>query len=325
MQRLDHIDALRGIASLAVCWYHMARGGELFETSWLASLSSFGFLGVEVFFVISGFVLPWSLAKSEYAFGKFGRFWKRRLVRLHPPFLIACLLALILNVVSILRPGYDGPLSLTGYPSMALWGLVTDGFYVTGLMGREWILVVAWTLALEIQFYLLLSLLFPVLRHPRMELCAILLLACSGILMPSKLLVFHWMPLFALGWSASLIRRGHASSLFWVPVLVSLGCIWSLVGVPELIAALFAFGWLFWDRLKVPKWLSWSGAISYALYLVHVPIGGRVINLFLGKMQGDGGVFGLCVLASIISIVAAWAFWKWIEHPFHHLSRKVRS
>jgi peptidoglycan/LPS O-acetylase OafA/YrhL len=69
--------------------------------------------------------------------------WKR-LIRLQPPYFAACVLALGLNWLSTLAPGYAGqrpdPLP------QALSALLSDYLYLTGLLGGSWILVVAWSL-----------------------------------------------------------------------------------------------------------------------------------------------------------------------------------
>ncbi len=49
MNRFAHIDALRGIASIMVCWFHMTEGGKRLGSGWAADASSLGFLGVEIF------------------------------------------------------------------------------------------------------------------------------------------------------------------------------------------------------------------------------------------------------------------------------------
>jgi peptidoglycan/LPS O-acetylase OafA/YrhL len=55
-ERLDSLDALRGLAALAVCWYHVVLGGKLLPAGWLARASSYGFLGVagiDILFTVS--------------------------------------------------------------------------------------------------------------------------------------------------------------------------------------------------------------------------------------------------------------------------------
>lgn len=106
--RLQSIDALRGIAALGVVFYHAvwqtssAVPANLFHfpVKLLQLTSSFGYIGVFLFFVISGFCIHLQWAKSQ-ALGQpqsipFGAFWRRRFRRLYPPYLIAFALFILL-------------------------------------------------------------------------------------------------------------------------------------------------------------------------------------------------------------------------------------
>lgn len=110
--RLRSIDALRGIAALGVVFYHAVEQGKHhvpnnlleYPVRALQFLSSFGYIGVFLFFVISGFCIHLQWAKAR-ATGlepdiRFGPFWKRRLRRLYPPYVIALALYLFLTAWS---------------------------------------------------------------------------------------------------------------------------------------------------------------------------------------------------------------------------------
>ena len=110
--RLQSIDALRGIAALGVVFYHSvwqssnAVPGNLFRwpVKSLQFLSSFGYIGVFLFFVISGFCIHLQWAKGR-ANGQpqsinFGTFWRRRFRRLYPPYLIAFALFMAMAALS---------------------------------------------------------------------------------------------------------------------------------------------------------------------------------------------------------------------------------
>ncbi len=111
--RLRGIDALRGIAGLGVVFYHAVEQSQkvvphnLFQYPVRAVqfASSFGYIGVFLFFVISGFCIHLQWAKAKAAGTepeiRFGSFWKRRLRRLYPPYIIALLLFLLLTAWTI--------------------------------------------------------------------------------------------------------------------------------------------------------------------------------------------------------------------------------
>jgi len=111
--RLRGIDALRGAAALGVVLYHAVEQGKhvlpnnLFHypVRLVQFASSFGYIGVFLFFVISGFCihLQWARAKAADVEPdiRFGAFWKRRIRRLYPPYIITLLLFMLLTAATV--------------------------------------------------------------------------------------------------------------------------------------------------------------------------------------------------------------------------------
>ena len=111
--RLRGIDALRGVAALGVVLYHAVEQGKQVVPNNLMQYpvrviqlgSSLGYIGVFLFFVISGFCihLQWARAKAAGAEPeiRFGTFWKRRIRRLYPPYVIALLFFLLLTAATV--------------------------------------------------------------------------------------------------------------------------------------------------------------------------------------------------------------------------------
>jgi peptidoglycan/LPS O-acetylase OafA/YrhL len=111
--RLRSIDALRGIAAMGVVIYHcIGQGANLLPDNFLRYpvkviqlTSSFGYIGVFLFFVISGFCIHLQWARTQASGVKpaiqFGSFWKRRIRRLYPPYLIAFAFYLLLTAWTI--------------------------------------------------------------------------------------------------------------------------------------------------------------------------------------------------------------------------------
>ncbi|MEP6719588.1 MAG: acyltransferase [bacterium] len=110
--RLQSIDALRGLAALGVVLYHAVSQSQstipqnLFHwpVKLLQFLSSFGYVGVFLFFVISGFCIHLQWAKSKASSQEkpiqFGPFWRRRIRRLYPPYLIAFALFMLMAALT---------------------------------------------------------------------------------------------------------------------------------------------------------------------------------------------------------------------------------
>src|SRR6185295_1906083 len=108
-ERLQGLDFLRGLASLAVCWFHLTRfrynvpdprGYAL-----VCQTGAYGWLGVEVFFVISGFVIPYSLYRARYRVKNYRTFILKRVIRLDPPYLVSIAVILALAYALALYSG----------------------------------------------------------------------------------------------------------------------------------------------------------------------------------------------------------------------------
>src|SRR4051812_10162817 len=93
--RIPTLDFLRGFASLAVAWYHFTAGPSVHPI--LKATGTFGWVGVEAFFVISGFVIPYALSRSNYSMPSYGRFVMKRIVRLDPPYIASIVFIVVLG------------------------------------------------------------------------------------------------------------------------------------------------------------------------------------------------------------------------------------
>lgn len=156
--RLTSIDALRGIAALGVVLYHAVGRADVAVPrsllQWPAflvhSLTGFGYVGVFLFFVISGFCIHLQWARARAA-GQphqihFGAFWKRRLRRLYPAYLIALVIYLVITFISV---GYQ----LNG---ANVYDVVMHLLMLHNLDPKTAYSIngVFWTLAIEEQLYL---------------------------------------------------------------------------------------------------------------------------------------------------------------------------
>ncbi len=156
LSRLRSVDALRGAAALGVVLYHTVGPNAQFGPRvlrWLATpvlpAIRFGYVGVFLFFVISGFCIHLSRAKAEVENQSpvsFTAFWKRRFRRLYPPYLIA--LILYLGIA-----GFTTKFALTPF---YVWDVISHIFMIHNLDSHTVYSIngVFWTLAIEEQLYL---------------------------------------------------------------------------------------------------------------------------------------------------------------------------
>jgi peptidoglycan/LPS O-acetylase OafA/YrhL len=149
--RLPGLDGLRGVAALAVVAYHLELG-----------VLPAGFLGVDLFFTISGFIITALLVREFEASGRvaLGAFWMRRVRRLVPPTFAVVAVALVLTPVlapqALPRLHADTPAALAFVSNW--WQLATAQSYFEA-WGSPPLLQHLWSLAVEEQYYLVWPLL----------------------------------------------------------------------------------------------------------------------------------------------------------------------
>jgi len=167
-ERFDALDGLRGLAVLAVVWHHTTYGFAAFPAS------TRGFLGVDLFFVLSGFLIVTLLLREQDATGRvsLARFYLRRTLRIFP---IYYLLLGVIAIESFLRPSAHATAFLSNLP-----------FYLTytsnWLTDDGTILFLAWSLATEEQFYLLWPPLEVALRGRWILVAIVIALAANQLL-----------------------------------------------------------------------------------------------------------------------------------------------
>ena len=89
MHRDQSLDALRGLAAFAVCLYHIVLPTLYASKQFLGIIAQFGDKGVQVFFILSGLVIPWSMSFRKYEYNLVKEFLLRRFIRIQVPYAIA--------------------------------------------------------------------------------------------------------------------------------------------------------------------------------------------------------------------------------------------
>lgn len=317
------LDLLRAAASLAVCWFHfVGRDDGFLPDGILKSTGQYFWLGVEAFFVVSGFVIPWALHRGRYQIGNYGRFMLKRIVRLDPPYIISVILVLTLGFLSTMSPLYRGEPFLIDWTQVMLH----LGYLNVFSTHHPWLNTVYSTLAIEFEYYLLIGLLYPVLTHRsvwvRRISLALFVLSCVPIVSEKHLP--HYAPLFALGIVAFQLRTGMIGrqEATITTVLISLVGLTASeplfvpVGLTSLAVILFV-------RQTNPV-ITFFGKISYSVYLLHIPLGSRIINLSLHWPQTFWTKTGAVVAAFGVTIAAACLFYRLVEKPSAAWSKRIK-
>lgn len=316
------IDSLRGVAALMVCFYHFAYANSAFlsDENILKSISKYGFLGVEIFFVISGFIICYSLSLSSYTYSKTLTFFKKRITRLEPPYLVSILLALSLGYLSTLSSYYKGiPFEID------LLRLFLHIGYLVEFFDKSWLNPVYWTLAIEFQFYILIALFFPLIEKKRLiSRIGIILISLISLFISNESLVIHYLPFFVIGiytyyyYQAKISFTEFISTLSLMAVVIFYKFEWYYILasiIPSLLILLYPL-----MKLKV---LTYIGSISYSLYLIHTIFGRRIINLCSNFVESDLLRTSIVFITIIICIGISSILYFTIEKPSIKLSKKM--
>ncbi len=316
--RIHILDPLRGLASLAVAWFHLAHENPAVSRgSLLQQSGSYGWIGVEAFFVISGFVIPFALASSGYTLHDYGRFLLKRVVRLDPPYFVAITVSLLIAIYGWFAMG-QGVFPFTFRQILLHFGYLNVFFHY------EWLNPVFWTLAVEVEYYVLIGLCFPLLRKVRF---VWLVMAPIGLVLAFvpqfEFHVFRYLPFFFLGIAAYHVKMDRLPTPAFVLMTLTIAVVASAVfGWPATIAALLT-SWAIVFLKGAPRPLVLLGSISYSLYLLHGPIGFTVSSILVRRVPGlPQVVTSLTALAA--SMVGAWALFRLVERPSQRLSGRIR-
>ncbi|MGJ3230227.1 MAG: acyltransferase family protein [Oceanicaulis sp.] len=339
--KLEWIQVLRAIAAALVLIAHLSQHEDRFLSSQVIPLwVSAGVSGVDLFFVLSGFVMVYVTRHAAHGLTPFiGRFLYARVTRIYPAYWLATLA------------------TLAGY--LAFAGMLQRDFgelnFVTSFLlwpdSHPPIVPVGWTLIHEMYFYLVFA---AMLLAPRRFLPFLLagwlllvVLAQPYAASPLTLVITH--PLtaeFILGCVVGLLvtsgRRRFAAPviaaglIWWVAVTASISWTghesmpagWMRVLAYGAPCALLVYGVACLDidgRRRAPAPLVLAGDWSYALYLVHLPIIAALVRVW-GRLFPDGGAvsaLGFWIVGAAVCFASAASMHHLFEKPMLGLTRKA--
>lgn len=320
-QRLQAVEYLRGMAAFAVMWFHFT---YRLPDGVLRTSGLYGYLGVEAFFVISGFIIPYAMDARDYRLGRDSlSFIARRIVRLEPPYLMSVLLILIVPYFAGLTPWFDGTITRHDLYRASLHFL-----YLVPWQGENRFSAVYWSLAIEFQYYFLILAAAPLLlyRNSLWPARGFLLVATVvSCLSNETRLVFMYLPVFGFGFVQFLFMRRGMNLWECVGWLVLLGAAtlrqdepW-VIGAGIAVAALNAPWSAIWPARSPP--LLFLGTISYSLYLLHGSTGFCADEVLqrIGRFSPEFALF----TEIAVTLLLASVFWWLVERPSTSLSQKI--
>jgi peptidoglycan/LPS O-acetylase OafA/YrhL len=339
MKRIRQLDGVRGLAVLAV----FVHNTDIYPSLHLGVIVSNGWMGVDLFFVLSGFLITGILIDAKKSEGYFKNFYTRRCLRIWPLYYSAILFMFV--IVPFLRP-LEGR-TVFDARSSPWWAfpLFLQNFLVhiptkaTGLLG------VTWSLAVEEQFYLVWPLVVRFCSEAQLRKIALGVICISPVL--RFYLSLHGVNIYSntfcrldglmAGALLALIVRSisFVPSRFvagaWITLLVSaslaimidtlLHARWIVFSFVALASVSFVYLALFSKQgllqaLLTNRFLDYTGTISYGIYLLE-KIPHDVVKAFhLEKYP---------FLAFLITAAATYAMavlsWNLLEKPFLRLKR----
>ncbi|SET75910.1 acyltransferase family protein [Hymenobacter actinosclerus] len=344
-KRQYELDLLRFAAALAVVLFHYtfrgyaADGYSPIAYPELAPYTKYGYLGVELFFIISGYVILLS------TYGKTVRqFFVSRVTRLYPAFWVACTLTFVVERLWGKGPA-DPAMASNLEASFRQYAynmtMLQDFFGVTAIDGAYW------SLSIEITFYFIISLLigYRLIRH--IDVMLVLWLGCvfvTGSLpatAPFAYLLFpQYAPYFIAGMVFQLLQQPAQRTYLRYLILFTsyhlavqnslaqaelLGSTYHTVFSPLVVVSIITLFYLSFMLIALRivtlnrfAWLAWLGVVTYPLYLLHSNIAfvafhriGHLFNKYL-----------LLGLTLIVMIGAAYLIHFFVERPF---TKKLRS
>ena len=338
MKKIPQLDAVRGIAVLLVLVHNTDRYPSL-HLQWI---SANGWMGVDLFFVLSGFLITGILLDTKQSKGYFKNFYARRCLRIWP--LYYAVLFFMFIVVPIVRPSEAN--AVFGARSAPWWSylfflqnfLVPVPSMATGPLG------VTWSLAVEEQFYLFWPLIVRFCEESQLRKITIAVICISPALrfyLSTRGVEIYsnpfcrWDGLMAGALLALLLRTpGFVGSKLvnraWIALLVtiSLALISESFQTKWITFSLTAFASLSFVYLALysrQRWLqsilnnrflTYSGTISYGIYLLQkIPL--DAVKTFHWE---NHYILALPITAMTTYLMATLS-WNFLEKPFLNLKR----
>jgi peptidoglycan/LPS O-acetylase OafA/YrhL len=342
---LAELDLLRFIAALAVLAFHYLiayasvwgdRPAELFPA--VAPVAGLGILGVELFFMISGFVILMS------AWGRgLGAFARSRFVRLYPAYWLSLIAIAALY-------GLTGAKALN--PKLSPENYLVNASMLQKLFNVGHASGVYWSLWVELRFYLLIAILVlvgvtygRVLIFGGVWLAAALGAKLLGNPLLNEIVMPDYAPYFVAGMALYLIHKNGSAWLPWLYVVAG----WAMslpsaldrvhrrvdaagfknmpvtdlsviitITVIFTVMALVALGLM---RMRPRGWLTALGATTYPLYLFHSTIAVALIPLLVGDLPP----WAVATVTTLAVVLLSYAVYFFAERPIQRLLKPRRT
>lgn len=330
LDRIATLDLLRLLAALVVTAFHYLFRGGLGDNYLgegypeIEHIAIYGYLGVNLFFLISGFVIAWSAEGREWQ-----TFAVARFARLYPGFL-ACMI--ITWAVLMIWPHPVFPVSLKQF--------FANLFIFSPALGQKFVDGVYWSIVMELIFYGWVAVMIAAGLFSRCKLQLITIWLAISVVneffiqsYPLKLLFLtEYSPLFASGVLVHHIAsRGRSpEALMLLAAAFLLACnylligqnyqqthygvsipFWGLMAANVTIYSLLIGAVVLRDKVRPTPFIFMLGALTYPLYLLHQNAGYVAID----ALRPHIGKWPAALVTTVVMIMLAVLVWRVVERP----------
>jgi peptidoglycan/LPS O-acetylase OafA/YrhL len=300
------IQGLRAVAVLLVLGYHL----------WPGAVTG-GFVGVDVFFVLSGFLITSHLRDEHARTGAIAlrQFWARRIRRLLPAASVVLVVSLLLMVLVLPQALWERTVTEIGASAVYAqnWVLMAQSVDYLAAENVPTLVQHFWSLSVEEQFYLVWPLLFLLCaKRPRLAIGVVLVASLVWWVLGASYfdtLGRAWE--FAAGALLALVplRVPRALSYLGVAMILLGGVFWGDLTALPVVGALLVIAAGSSALLSIRP-LTFVGDVSYGVYLWHWPLLIAAPFVF-GAVLPDTVLVGIVV----VSVVLAWIMKRLVEDP----------
>ena len=349
-KKFELLQIFRGIAAMLVVIYHLSRSiQKYFQTSLFGDVFSFGLVGVDFFFVLSGFIITYVHFSDLEKGTNLIPFLKKRFIRIYPIYwIIASIKLLLLYFNHFKSSNLDYTINLHSLESF----LYLAGCYLLIPMPYDFFLGVAWSLVYEVLFYVVFFLFMWVgFKKARY----FMFIWAATILVKIFLSPFYHFPdLTILNKRVLEFLTGFVVAYLFLKSYSIPKYVWMLIATATATTIYLMFSTWAWKPYGIlplalingllvykivetdmhkqktyPKIFSLIGEASYSIYLSHIIFLALLLRIFKTLMQKTNltnffVIQGVGVSIFILSVTGGVFIYKWIEFPLiKYLNRKM--
>jgi len=332
----QNIQGLRGLAAILVVIYHIYKYEIIInEEGFLSSFWTIGRTGVDIFFVISGYIMVMISDPKKTGTRAATGFALRRIFRVYP---LYWFFSFIILPIYLLQPQLFNRMGDSS--DLNLWKsfLLIPQSNLAPLVGQ------GWTLIHEMYFYIVFSFLIlfsQKLRNPLIFTWAtVIAIFVWGVEAPkSPILDLALSPLtfeFLFGCGVALLHKNDLTKFGWVILLSGLGIFcfsetsshgvnrlyW--MGIPSALIVWGAVSLELENQWQAPSWLVKIGDTSYSLYLCHILVLSALLKVWkMFEFSNYLHTGFMCAAMFCASIITGFLIHRWVEKPLIQISKVI--